>query len=186
MKWMTISPCTRTITNSHFVKRQTISQKTCKDLYGKNLTIMKQRVLCAQEPLDELPEIRDSQEKDLKPWLDDGEKNGVNLLDEHMNTLALEQVCFEDYERSEYDSYSIILYKLLLDELNYQRRSLKYSTIFGDKWRKIHGIKRNLLTTQIRIHECENNCKDFIKKERAFKKKYFQDENYIIKGIDIE
>jgi len=103
-----------------------------------------------------------------------------------MNTLAREQMCLDDYERNEYDSYSLVLYKLLLDDLKYQRRELQYSAIFGDKWRKTPVNNSNLLNIHRRIYEAEKSCKDFIKKERAFKKKYFQDENYIIKGIDIE
>ena len=103
-----------------------------------------------------------------------------------MNTLAREQLYFDDYESSEYDSYSLILYKLLLEDLTYQRRELQYSTIFGDKWRKSSTNKINLTTIQISIHEVEQRCNNFKIKERKFKKKYFQDENYIIKGIDIE
>jgi len=186
MKWTTISPYTHTTINSLFVKRQTNSRVTCKDLYGKNLIRTNHVISCVQEPLNEPPEIHDSQKRESKLWLTDGEKNGANLLRESMNTLAREQMCFNDYERGEYDSYSLVLYKLLLDDLKHQRRELQYSNIFGDKWRKTPTNKSNLLNIHRRIYEVEKSCKDFIKKERAFKKKYFQDENYIIKGIDVE
>jgi len=156
MKWTTTLPYTRTTINSRFVKRQTNSRVTCKDLYGKNLTRTNQVISCVREPLNEPPEIHDSQKRESKLWLTDGEKSGANLLRENMNTLAREQMCLDDYKRIEYDSYSLVLYKLLLDDIH------------------------------THIYEVEKSCKDFIKKERKFKKKYFQDENYIIKGIDIE
>ena len=185
MKWTTTLPYTRTTINSRFVKRQTNSRVICKDSYGKNLMRTNHVISCAREPLDEPPEIHDSQRRDSKLWLTDGEKSGENLLRERMNTMAREQLYFDDYERSEYDSYSLILYKLLLEDLKYQRRELQYSTIFGDKWRKSSTNKIDLTTIQINIHEVEQRCNNFKIKERHFKKKYFQDENYIIKGIDI-
>ena len=186
MKWTTTLPYTRTTINSRFVKRQTNSRVTCKDSYGKNLMRANHVISCAREPLNEPPEIHDSQRRDSKHWLADGEKSGANLLRERMNTLAREQLYFDDYESSEYDSYSLILYKLLLEDLTYQRRELQYSTIFGDKWRKSSTNKIDLTNIQISIHEVEQRCNNFKVKERHFKKKYFQDENYIIKGIDIE
>ena len=186
MKWTTTLPYTRTTINSRFVKRQTNSRVTCKDSYGKNLIRTNHVISCVREPLNEPPEIHDSQKRESKLWLTDGEKSGANLLRESMNTIAREKMCLDDYERNEYDSYSLVLYKLLLDDLKYQRRELQYSAIFGDKWRKTPVNKSNLLNIHTRIYEVEKSCKDFIKKERKFKKKYFQDENYIIKGIDIE
>ena len=176
MKWTTTLPYTRTTINSRFVKRQTNSRVTCKDSYGKNLTRTNHVISCVREPLNEPLEIHDSQKRESKLWLTDGEKSGANLLRESMNTLAREQMCLDDYERNEYDSYSLVLYKLLLDDLKYQRRELRKTPVNNS----------NLLNIHRRIYEAEKSCKDFIKKERAFKKKYFQDENYIIKGIDIE
>ena len=186
MKWTITLPYTHTTINSRFVKQQTNSRVTCKDSYGKNLIRTNHVISCVREPLDETPEIRDSREKDFKLWLTGGEKNGANLLRERMNTMAREQLYFDDYESSEYDSYSLILYKLLLEDLTYQRRELQYSTIFGDKWRKSSTNKIDLTNIQISIHEVEQRCNNFKIKERKFKKKYFQDENYIIKGIDID
>ena len=117
MKWTTTLPYTHTTINSRFVKRQTNSRVTCKDSYGKNLMRANHVISCAREPLDEPPEIHDSQRRDSKRWLADGEKSGENLLRERMNTMAREQLYFDDYERSEYDSYSLILYKLLLEDM---------------------------------------------------------------------
>ena len=128
MIWTTTLPYTRTTINSRFVKRQTNFQVTCKDSYGKNLMRTNHVISCVREPLDEPPEIHDSQRRDSKLWLNDGENGGANLLRERMNTLAREQLYFDDYESSEYDSYSLILYKLLLEDLKYQRRELQYST----------------------------------------------------------
>ena len=80
-------------------------------------------------------------------------------------------------------SYFINFY---LRILRIKERELQYSTIFGDKWRKSPTNKIDLTNIQISIHEVEQRCNNFKIKERKFKKKYFQDENYIIKGIDIE
>ena len=186
MKLTITLPYTHTNINSRFVKRQTNSRVICKDSYGKNLMRTNHVISCVPEPLDGPPEIRDSREKDFNLWLTGGGKNGANLINERMNTMAREQLYFDDYERSEYDSYSLILYKLLLEDLTYQRRELQYSTIFGDKWRKTSTNKIDLINIQVNIHEVEQRCNNFKIKERKFKKKYFQDENYIIKGIDID
>ena len=129
MKWTITLPYTHTTINSRFVKRQTNSRVTCKDLYGKNLIRTNHVISCVREPLNEPPEIHDSQKRESKLWLTDGEKSGENLLRERMNTMAREQLYFDDYERSEYDSYSLILYKLLLEDLTYQRRELQLSLI---------------------------------------------------------
>jgi len=98
MKWTITLPYTHTTINSRFVKRQTNSRVTCKDSYGKNLIRTNHVISCVREPLDETPEIRDSREKDFKLWLTGGEKSGANLLREHMNTMAREQLYFDDYE----------------------------------------------------------------------------------------
>ena len=53
-------------------------------------------ISCVREPLNEPPEIHDSQKRDSQLWLTDGEKSGANLLRESMNTLAREQMCLND------------------------------------------------------------------------------------------
>ena len=85
MKWTTTLPYTRTTINSRFVKRQTNSRVTCKDSYGKNLTRTNHVISCVREPLNEPPEIHDSQRRDSKLWLTGGENSGANLLRERMN-----------------------------------------------------------------------------------------------------
>jgi len=128
--------------------------------------------------------IHDSQLKDSKQW----GKNEIENQNDHnnelyrrMQLLAHEECSQEDFRRQTYDSYSLILYQSLITELNLQRRELKYITRFGDIWRskdELYRINQRIDTSSIRIER-------FKSRERAFKKKYFQDENYIIKGIDI-
>ena len=71
----------------------------------------------------------------------------------------------------------------MLNELSYERRNLKYTTIFGDKWRKLSKENDNILyeyelnKIQNRINESIMRCEEFLEKEREFKKKYFKDEN---------
>ena len=58
---------------------------------------------------------------------------------------------------------------------------MKYVSLFGDSWRskdELFRIEQRIDISTIRIGR-------FKSRERAFKKKIFQDENYIIKGIDI-
>jgi len=105
----------------------------------------------------------------------------ANDLYERMQLLAREEYSQEDFRRQTYDSYSLILYQHLITELNIQRLEMKYISLFGDKWRnkdELYRIEQRIDTSTIRIGR-------FKSRERAFKKKYFQDENYIIKGIDI-
>ena len=105
----------------------------------------------------------------------------TNDLYERMQLLAREEFSQENFRRQTYDSYSLILYQHLITELNLQRLEMKYISLFGDKWRtkdELYRIEQRIDTSTIRIGR-------FKSRERAFKKKYFQDENYIIKGIDI-
>jgi hypothetical protein len=75
----------------------------------------------------------------------------------------------------------------MLNELEYERRNLKYISLFGEKWRKMSRKQDNfthedrLTEIQVRIYESVTRCEDFLDKERKFKKKYFDDEN-----IDID
>ena len=183
MIWTTCT-CTLTTTNSLSVKRQMNSVKTFKGLYGKNLKNTTMKISCAQEPQkNHKEEIHDSQKKDSKRWLENGEKNGGNQLYNRMKTLAYEEFCHTDFNREEYDSYSLVLYRTMLNELAYERRNLKYTTIFGDKWRHLSKNKdpflydKKLNDIQIRINESIIRCEEFLEKEREFKKKYFSDEN---------
>jgi hypothetical protein len=71
----------------------------------------------------------------------------------------------------------------MLNELAYERRNLKYTTLFGDKWRYLTLNKdpfiydKKLKDTQVRINESIVRCEEFLEKERKFKKKYFSDEH---------
>ena len=62
--------------------------------------------------------------------------------------------------------------------------------MFGDKWSNLSKENDEILyeyelnKIQIRVNESINRCEEFKCKEREFKKKYFQDPNYLIKGID--
>jgi hypothetical protein len=100
-----------------------------------------------------------------------------------MKTMAYEEFCHKDFNREEYDSYSLVLYRTMLNELAYERRNLKYTTIFGDKWRHLSKNKdpflydKKLNDIQDRINESIIRCEEFLEKEREFKKKYFGDEN---------
>jgi len=107
-----------------------------------------------------------------------------------MKTLAYEEFCYDDFKREEYDSYSLVLYRTMLNELEYERRNLKYINIFGEKWRKMPRKQNNfthedrLTEIQVRIYESVNRCEEFLDKEREFKRKYFNDENINIDIID--
>lgn len=182
MIWTTCT-YTLTTTNSLSVKRQMNSVRMFKGLYGKNLKNTNTKISYAQEPHEKGEEIHDSQKKDSKRWLDDGEKNGGNQLYNRMKTLAYEEFCHRDFNREEYDSYSLVLYRTMLNELAYERRNLKYTTIFGDKWRQLSKNKepflydKKLNDIQSRINESIIRCEEFLEKEKEFKKKYFKDEN---------
>ena len=182
MIWTTCT-YTLTTTNSLSVKQQMNSVKTFKGLYGKNLKNTTMKISCAQEPHEKGEEIHDSQKKDSKRWLENGEKNGGNQLYNRMKTLAYEEFCHRDFKREEYDSYSLVLYRTMLNELTYERRNLKYTTIFGDKWRQLSKNKdpflydKKLNDIQSRINESIIRCEEFLEKEKEFKKKYFKDEN---------
>jgi len=190
MKWTTTLPYTRTTINSRFVKRQTNSRVTCKDLYGKNLTRTNHVISCVREPQKNNYEIHDSQKKDSKRWPENGKENGGNELYQRMKTLAYEEFCYDDFKREEYDSYSLVLYRTMLNELEYERRNLKYINLFGEKWRKMPRKQNNfthedrLTEIQVRIYESVNRCEEFLDKEREFKRKYFNDENINIDIID--
>jgi len=80
MKWTITLPYTHTTTNSRFVKRQTTSQKICKDLYGKNLIHTNRKISCVRGHLGETNEIHDTTQKDSELSSEDGEKNGENRI----------------------------------------------------------------------------------------------------------
>jgi len=186
MKWITYT-YTHTTIKSLSVKRQMNSVKTFKGLYGKKLKNTNTKTLCAQEPRKNNYEIHDSQKKDSKIYPESGKKNGGNQLYQRMKTLSYEEFCYTDFKREEYDSYSLVLYRTMLNELEYERRNLKYISLFGEKWRKMSRKQDNfthedrLTEIQVRIYESVTRCEDFLDKERKFKKKYFDDEN-----IDID
>ena len=187
MIWNTCT-YTLTTTNFPFAKRQTDSVKTFKGSYGKNLKNMNTKISCAREPRGNNQEIHDSQKKDSKRWLENGGINGENQLYNRMKTLAYEEFSHRDFKRDEYDSYSLVLYRLMLNELEYERLNLKYTTMFGDKWRNFSREKDEILyeyeliNIQNRINDSIVRCEEFLAKERHFKKKYFGDENI---NIDI-
>ena len=190
MKWITCT-YTPTITNSLSVKRQMNSVRTFKGLYGKNLKNTTMKISCAQGPQkNPKEEIHDSQRKDSKRWSDSGEKNGENQLYKRMKLLAQREFELRDFQRDEYDSYCLILYKTMMNEIEYERLNLKYRAMFGDKWSNLSKENDEILyeyelnKIQIRVNESINRCEEFKCKEREFKKKYFQDPNYLIKGID--
>ena len=190
MKWITCT-YTPTITNSLSVKRQMNSVRTFKGLYGKNLKNTTMKISCAQGPQkNPKEEIHDSQRKDSKRWSDSGEKNGESQLYKRMKLLAQREFELRDFQRDEYDSYCLILYKTMMNEIEYERLNLKYRAMFGDKWSNLSKENDEILyeyelnKIQIRINESINRCEEFKCKEREFKKKYFQDPNYLIKGID--
>jgi len=131
-----------------------------------------------------LTPLHDSQLKTSKQWFNKEKENQIvsnNELYERMKLLAIEEFNQEDFKRKEYDSYSLILYKTLVTEVNLQRRELKYISLFGDKWRSTGEDFRIKQRIDISLSRIER----FSKRERDFKKKYFQDSNYLIKGIDI-
>ncbi len=126
-------------------------------------------------------EIHDSQKKESKRLPEN--VNNQNQLYKRMKTLAYEEFCHKDFIHEDYDAYSLVLYRIMLNELEYERRNLKYTTIFGDKWRKLSKENDNILyeyelnKIQTRVNESINRCEEFLEKEREFKKKYFKDEN---------
>tara|TARA_B100000073_G_scaffold336201_1_gene330707 strand:- start:5053 stop:5553 length:501 start_codon:yes stop_codon:yes gene_type:complete len=162
-----------------------------KGLYGKNLKNTTMKISCAQGPQkNPKEEIHDSQRKDSKRWSDSGEKNGESQLYKRMKLLAQREFELRDFQRDEYDSYCLILYKTMMNEIEYERLNLKYRAMFGDKWSNLSKENDEILyeyelnKIQIRVNESINRCEEFKCKEREFKKKYFQDPNYLIKGID--
>ena len=178
MIWTTCT-YTLTTTNSLSVKRQMNSVKTFKGLYGKNPKNTTMKISCVQEPHEKGGKIHDSQKKDSKRWLGNGGINGENQLYNRMKTLAYEEFSHKDFNREEYDSYSLVLYRTMLNELEYERRNLKYINLFGEKWRKMSRKQDNfthedrLTEIQVRIYESVTRCEEFLDKERKFKKKYF-------------
>ena len=168
--------------NSLSARQQINSVKMYRESYGvcqKNTKM----ISCNQKhPRKKVKKIHDSQLKDSKRWSENGEKNGEihNLLYTRMQILAQEEFNYDNFKRREYDSYSLILYNTLVTETNLQKRDLKYTNIFGDKWRNQDDISK----IRERINDSLNECENFKSKERAFKKKYFQDQNYIIQDID--
>ncbi len=126
-------------------------------------------------------EIHDSQKKESKCWPYNVDNH--NQLYNRMKTMAYEEFCHKDFNHEEYDSYSLVLYRTMLNELAYERRNLKYTTIFGDKWRHLtinndpFLYDKKLNDVQNRINESIIRCEEFLVKEREFKKKYFNDEN---------
>ncbi len=189
MKWITYT-YTPTITNSLSVKRQMNSVRMFKGLYGKNLKNTTMKISCVQEPHEKEEEIHDSQRKDSKRWSESGEKDGVSQLYKRMKLLAYQEFQFRDFKRDEYESYCLILYKTMMNEIEYERLNLKYRAMFGDKWSNLSKENDEILyeyelnKIQIRINESINRCEEFKNKERAFKERFFQDPNYLIKGID--
>tara|TARA_B100000085_G_C18381679_1_gene446658 strand:- start:278 stop:775 length:498 start_codon:yes stop_codon:yes gene_type:complete len=161
-----------------------------KGLYGKNLKNTTMKISCVQEPHEKEEEIHDSQRKDSKRWSESGEKDGVSQLYKRMKLLAYQEFQFRDFKRDEYESYCLILYKTMMNEIEYERLNLKYRAMFGDKWSNLSKENDEILyeyelnKIQIRINESINRCEEFKNKERAFKEKFFQDPNYLIKGID--
>ncbi len=124
-------------------------------------------------------EIHDSQKKESKRL----PENRGDQLYNRMKTLAYEEFCHKDFNREEYDSYSLVLYRTMLNELSYERRHLKYTTLFGDKWRHLTLNKdpfiydKKINDIQDRINESIMRSEEFLEKERKFKKKYFSDEH---------
>lgn len=164
------------------VRQQINSVKMYRESYGvcqKNTKM----ISCNQKhPRKKVRKFHDSQLKDSKRLSENGESNGVihNSLYTRMQILAQEEFSYDDFKRREYDSYSLILYDTLIKETNLQKRNLKYTTFFGDKWRN----QDDIIKIRENIKYSMNNCKKFKSKERTFKKKYFQDQNYIIQDID--
>ena len=78
MKWTITSPYTHTTINSRFVKRQTTSRETCKDLYGKNLIHTNHKIVSVRGRPGETNKIRASQPSESETWSENGEKNGEN------------------------------------------------------------------------------------------------------------
>ena len=184
MKIWTTCTYTPTTSNSLSVRQLKGSAKTLKGLYGKNLKNTNTKILCVRKPRkkQEKGEIHNSQLKDSKRWSENGEKSGANhnAIYNRMQLLAYEEFNHEDFKRREYDSYSLVLYRTLIAETTLQRRNLKYTAMFGDKWTNndnIHEIRR-------RINDSLCECERLKNRERKFKEKYFQDPNYLIKGID--
>ena len=145
-------------------------------------------VKCINKPMEDAErrggeaskkEIHDSQKKESKRL----PENRGDQLYNRMKTLAYEEFCHKDFSREEYDSYSLVLYRTMLNELAYERRHLKYTTLFGDKWRHLTINKdpfiydKKLNDIQVRINESIVRCEEFLEKEREFKKKYFSDEH---------
>jgi len=89
MKWTITLPYTHTTTNSRFVKRQTTSQKICKDLYGKNLIHTNRKISRVRGHLSETNEIHDTTQKDSELSSEDGEKNGENRIVSKPNTAVI-------------------------------------------------------------------------------------------------
>ena len=73
-------------------------------------------------------------EERLQTLVGNGEKDGVSQLYKRMKLLAYQEFQLRDFKRDEYESYCLILYKTMMNEIEYERLNLKYRAMFGDKW----------------------------------------------------
>lgn len=169
MKWMTISPYTRTTTFSRFVKRQTNSQKIYKGLSGTksiNTTII----------MSSVPEHPKNKNTVWEKKLSDS----INLFGNgekctELYESAYSDFCFTDFELNNINMYAYELARSKYREYQNYKRELAYNKAFGILWEVsplttddfVHEDK--LLELQVRLHESIERCKAFDEKEQKFK-----------------
>jgi hypothetical protein len=169
MKWMTISPYTRTTIFSRFVKRQTNSQKIYKGLSGTksiNTTIL----------MSSVPEHPKNKNTVWEKKLSDSINlfgNGEKCTELH--EIAYSDFCFTEFELNNINMYAYELARSKYREYQNYKRELAYNKAFGILWEVsplttddfVHEDK--LLEVQVRLHESIERCKYFDEKEQKFK-----------------
>jgi len=169
MKWMTISPYTRTTTFSRFVKRQIHSPRIFKESYGTK-SINTTRVLSSAQ---EHPKNKST------VW-EEKLKNSINLFGDGGNCTELHEIAYSDFCFTEFELNNINVYAYELARSKYReyqnyKRELAYNKTFGILWEVspltsddfVHEDK--LLEIQVRLHESIERCKAFDEKEQKFK-----------------
>jgi hypothetical protein len=165
MKWMTISPYTRTTTFSRFVKRQTNSRKIYKELSGIRRTNTTIVMSSAQEHPKNENTVWEKKLSDSINLFGSGEKC----------TEAYSEFCFTEFELNDINIYAYELVRSKYKEYQNYKRELAYNKTFGILWEVsplttddfVHEDK--LLELQVRLHESIERCEAFEKKEQKFK-----------------
>src|SRR6056300_293730 len=135
MKWKTISPYTRTITFSPFVKRQTISREIYRGSYGKKL-INTTRVLSSAQ----------GHPKNENTVWEEKLKNSINLFGDGENCTELHEHAYSEFCFT--DTFDIVKYSNELNRSKY-REVQNYITECMVFYGNYHRYLKTILYTRI-------------------------------------